>query len=111
MVYTIDADPVIPDDEHFDSLWGLHNTGQSGGTDDADIDAPEAWAQTTGSDSVLAAVIDTGIDYTHPDLAANIWTNPGKIPDNGIDDDDNGYVDDVHGYDFFNGHPPSTVGR
>ncbi|MFW5882455.1 MAG: S8 family serine peptidase [Planctomycetota bacterium] len=102
VVYTIVADPVIPDDEHFDTLWGLHNTGQSGGTADADIDAPEAWAQTTGSDSVLAAVIDTGIDYTHPDLKTNIWTNPGEIPNDGIDNDGNGYVDDVHGYDFFN---------
>ena len=50
-------------------------------------------------------MLDTGVDYTHPDLAANIWTNPGEIPGNGIDDDNNGYVDDVHGYDFVNGDP------
>jgi subtilisin family serine protease/subtilisin-like proprotein convertase family protein len=91
-----------PNDPNFDSLWGLDNHGQTGGTDDADIDAPEAWDKFTGSSSTIVAVIDTGVDYTHPDLAANIWTNPGEIPGNGKDDDHNGYVDDVHGYDFVN---------
>ncbi len=90
------------EDPFYDNLWGLNNTGQTGGTFDADIDAPEAWEVTTGSSSTLVAVIDTGIDYTHPDLAANIWTNPGEIPGDGIDNDGNGFVDDVHGYDFVN---------
>jgi len=99
--YVIHLDRT-PNDPSFDELWGLHNTGQSWGTTDADIDAEEAWDITTGNNSVLCAVIDTGIDYNHPDLVANMWTNPGEIPNNGIDDDGNGYVDDVHGYDFAN---------
>ncbi|HJZ91730.1 MAG TPA: S8 family peptidase, partial [Gemmataceae bacterium] len=92
----------IPNDPGFADQWGLNNTGQTGGTPDADIDAPEAWDIFTGSSSTIVAVIDTGVDYNHPDLAANMWTNPGEIPGNGIDDDGNGYVDDVHGYDFVN---------
>ncbi|MDP7269578.1 MAG: S8 family peptidase, partial [Pirellulales bacterium] len=97
--YTFTIDATIPNDPNFANLWGLNNTGQSGGTADADIDAPEAWDIQTGTD-ILIGVIDTGIDYTHPDLVNNIWTNPGEIAGNGIDDDANGYVDDVHGYDF-----------
>jgi len=93
---------VVSDDPSLGSLWGLHNTGQSGGTVDADIDAPEAWDISTGSATTVVAVIDTGIDYNHQDLAANIWTNPGEIAGNGIDDDGNGYVDDIHGIDAVN---------
>ena len=92
----------IPNDASFSSLWGMHNTGQTGGTADADIDAPEAWEISTGSDQIVVAVIDTGVDYTHPDLVANMWANPGEIAGNGIDDDGNGFVDDIHGYDFVN---------
>ena len=91
------SDPLRAD------LYGMHNVGQTGGQIDADIDALEAWQVTTGSPSVVVAILDTGIDYTHEDLAANIWTNPGEIPDNGVDDDGNGYVDDVRGWDFWNG--------
>lgn len=98
-LHHIDA---VPSDPRFGELWGMNNTGQTGGTPDADIDAPEAWDTQTGSSDVVVAVIDTGVDYNHPDLAANIWSNPGEIPGNGIDDDGNGFVDDVHGYDFFN---------
>ena len=93
---------ATPNDPSYSQLWGLNNTGQTGGTADADIDAPEAWNITHGDGSVVVGVIDTGVDYTHPDLAANMWTNPGEIPGNVIDDDGNGFVDDVHGYDFVN---------
>jgi len=89
-------------DPSFGSLWGLHNTGQSGGLADADIDAPAAWDVTTGSRSVVIAVIDTGVDYTHRDLAANAWRNPGEIAGDRIDNDGNGFVDDVYGWDFAN---------
>lgn len=91
-----------PEDPDYFHQWDLHNAGTSGGVEDADIDAPEAWDVTTGSRDVIVAVIDTGVDYNHPDLAANIWTNEGEIPGNKKDDDHNGYVDDVHGYDFAN---------
>ncbi len=93
---------AAPNDPRFDELWGLNNEGQSGGTFDADIDAPEAWDAVLGSGDTIVAVIDTGVDYLHPDLAANMWVNPGEIPNNGLDDDGNGYVDDIHGYDFAN---------
>lgn len=94
---------ATPNDPDFGSLWGLHNTGQSGGTTDADIDAPEAWDKRTGAGAaVTIGVIDTGIDYTHPDIQANMWKNPGETAGNGIDDDGNGYVDDVYGIDTYN---------
>jgi len=107
-IYHID---VVPNDARFSELWGLNNTGQTGGTNDADIDAPEAWDIATGSDTVLIAVIDTGVDYKHPDLATNLWTNPGEDPwqdpnnpatGNKKDDDGNGKVDDWRGWDFVN---------
>jgi len=100
--YIVYASDTIPDDPRFQELWGLHNTGQSGGTADADIDAPEAWDLSTGDGSVVVGVIDTGVDHTHEDLADNMWTNPGEAPGNGEDDDGNGFVDDIHGWDFVN---------
>jgi subtilisin family serine protease len=92
--------PVIPDDFDFAQLWSLENVGQGDGTPGADIHAPAAWAYATGARQVVVAIIDTGIDYYHPDLADNIWTNPKEVAGNGVDDDGNGYVDDLHGYDF-----------
>ena len=91
---------MFPTDPYFRYQWGLHNIGQMNGKNDADIDAPEAWNLETGNGEVIVAVIDSGVDYNHPDLADNIWTNPGEIPNNGVDDDGNGFVDDTHGYDF-----------
>lgn len=93
---------AIPNDASFGTLWGLNNSGQSPGTSDTDINAPEAWETTTGSRNVVVAVIDSGVDYTHPDLAANVWTNPREIAGDGIDNDANGFVDDVRGWDFAN---------
>ena len=100
---------TYPNDPQFSNQWGHENSGQFGGTFDADIDSVEAWDTSVGSDSVVVAITDTGIDLTHPDLDANIWTNPGEDPwtdpydpttGNGVDDDLNGYVDDWKGYDF-----------
>jgi subtilisin family serine protease/subtilisin-like proprotein convertase family protein len=88
---------VMPDDTRFAELWGMHNTGQTGGTSDADIDAPEAWDISVGTRDIVVGVIDTGVDYNHPDLVANMWTNPGEIAGDGIDNDGNGYIDDIHG--------------
>ena len=96
------APTIASNDPSRGQLWGLDNTGQSGGVVDADIDAPEAWNTTTGSRSVVVAVIDTGMDYNHPDLAANTWRNPGEVAGDGIDNDRNGFVDDVTGWDFAN---------
>ena len=74
--------------------------GRPAVTPGADINATSAWDLSTGSNQVIVAVIDTGVLYTHSDLSANIWTNSGEIPGNGIDDDHNGYIDDVHGWNF-----------
>ncbi|CAN5570099.1 hypothetical protein BH20ACT19_BH20ACT19_06610 [soil metagenome] len=99
---------AAPSDTHFGLQWGLHNSGQligpAAGVADADIDAPEAWALTTGAPSVTVAVIDSGVDSSHPDLAPNIWANPGESGSgretNRVDDDRNGYVDDAAGWDW-----------
>jgi len=101
--YRVKALETVPDDARFDELWAMHNTGQTGGSPDADIDAPEAWDTAHGNASVIVAVIDTGVDYNHPDLDDNMWVNTGEVPGNGEDDDGNGYTDDIYGYDFYNG--------
>jgi serine protease len=104
---------TTPNDPRFDELWGLNNTGQNGGVADADIDAVEAWDVSIGSRNVVVGVIDTGVDYTHPDLVDNIWVNPNEVPNNGIDDDNNGYIDDVHGINAMDntGDPMDTGGH
>ena len=87
---------VTPNDPNLASQWALGGSGTSG----PGLHAADAWGLTTGSRNVVVAVIDSGIDFNHPDLAANIWTNPREIAGNSLDDDGNGYVDDVHGWDF-----------
>ncbi len=94
----------IPDDPLFDQLWGLHNTGAGHWLPDADIDAPEAWDVTVGSQDVVVGLIDSGVNHQHPDLVSKIWANPGETgagrETNGVDDDGNGFVDDFRGWDF-----------
>jgi subtilisin family serine protease len=114
--YKIKLTSVFPNDVRFDEQWALHNTGQAGGTPGADIDAPEAWNVITGSETIVA-VIDTGVDCDHNDLAANMWINPGEDhpplgvvgPEDfdGINDDNNydscgvSLIDDIYGWNFF----------
>ncbi len=97
---------AVPDDPSLPNLWGLNNNGQSiqgqTGAVDADIDAPETWDVTTGDASTVVAVIDEGVDTNHRDLRENIWRNPNEVPGDGIDNDNNRYVDDVNGFDFAN---------
>ncbi len=109
-VELVEADRVVrpladPTDPNYGQLWGLHNNGQTVAGDPGvagfDINAPEAWSVTQGAADFAIAVIDTGIDHSHPDLAANIWTNVDEIPGNGVDDDANGHIDDVRGWDFY----------
>ncbi|HVG17922.1 MAG TPA: S8 family peptidase [Blastocatellia bacterium] len=93
----------VPNDQQFGSLWGLRNTGSgfgSFGIAGVDIGATRAWEVTTGSDDIVAAIIDTGVDLSHPDLAPNAWVNPREVAGNNVDDDGNGYVDDVNGWNF-----------
>ncbi len=110
-----------PNDPYFNKLWGLHNTGQLAGLSGADISILQAWGITIGGESTIIGVLDTGIDWTHEDLAENIWQNSGEDTDgdgvlvyvdgqwifdpddiNGVDDDGNGYADDFIGWDFVN---------
>jgi len=103
---------LVPDDPHLALQWGLINTGQEifgfpGAAPDpgiagADLRAAPAWSLFTGDAGLRVAIVDTGIDVDHEDLLPNIWTNPGEIPGNGLDDEGNGWIDDVHGYDFVN---------
>lgn len=105
----IDAFAEAPNDPRFKELWGLRNTGSNepngrvAGVEGSDVNALAAWDITKGAKQVRIAVIDTGIDYTHPDLARNMWVNKAEASGKkGVDDDGNGYVDDIYGYDFAN---------
>ena len=89
-----------PNDPLFNLQWHLENNGIAGGVVDADVDVTGAWELTTGSAQTIIAVVDDGMELTHPDLAPNLFVNPGEIPENGVDDDANGYIDDIHGWDF-----------
>jgi len=96
---------TVPDDPSFAQQWALNNTGQSGGTTDADVDAPEAWDISTGGttslgDEIVVAIIDGGFDLIHEDIA--YWKNTLEIPGNGLDDDGNGYIDDYDGWNAYN---------
>jgi subtilisin family serine protease len=112
--YVFRAIDTTPNDPNFGQLWGLKNTGQTvngdPGVAGADIRATLAWDTFTGDANFVIADIDTGMQLDHPDLASNLWTNPGEIPANGIDDDGDGFIDDVNGWDFFsNDNDPSDI--
>ncbi len=111
--YVVSAD-ATPNDPSYAQLWGMNNTGQTGGTPDADIDAPEAWDVQTGSSSVVVGVTDSGVDFGHPDLTAQQWVNTGENcgssdpsiscadRTDGVDDDGNSLIDDWRGWDWVN---------
>jgi subtilisin family serine protease len=117
LVFQLQA--TTPNDPLFGYEYGLNNTGSTplgASTADADVDAPEAWDITTGATGgadVVVGVVDSGVDYTHPDLAPNMWRNPGEVPDDGIDNDADGYVDDVYGINAYanNGNPMDDMGH
>lgn len=123
---------MVPSDTNYAQQWALNNDGTTGGTADADVDAQEAWEVETGHPDVLVAVIDTGVDWDHPDLQGNIWQNLAEDADNdgqtmqwdgtswqldpddldGVDDDANGQVDDLIGWDFGSGdNDPDDTGN
>lgn len=98
---------VAPNDPRYPELWAMENTGQTGGLVDADVNAESMWQIEDGDPRVVIAVIDTGIDYTHADLIPNVWSNSQETPGDGIDNDGNGYIDDIHGVNAIlnNGDP------
>lgn len=109
-IYRIDK---LPNDPLFSKSWGLKNTGQNDvrgpGTSGVDVNVEKAWDLTTGSKNIVVAVIDTGVDYTHPDLKDNMWVNEVEVNGKpGVDDDGNGYIDDIYGYNFSGTNPSAN---
>jgi len=103
--YIYHATDRFPNDPDFPELWGLHNTGQTvngtSGTANIDMDAPRAWQCVTSGSQVIIGVIDSGVDWHHPELSGNIWINEAEQNGTaGVDDDGNGYIDDIRGWDF-----------
>ena len=88
----------MPNDSLFNRQWSLDNPDRA----NADLHILEAWEIESGNPDIIVAVIDMGFDMNHEDLQENIWRNPGEVPDNGVDDDGNGYIDDIVGWDFVN---------
>ena len=91
-----DANPIMPNDPMFKDQWALDNVGQNGGKAKADLSALKAWLKTQGSDEVVVAVLDSGVDYTHPDLVANMWIRPDNVPQ--YKDANLGTFNDLHGF-------------
>src|SRR3989442_7768650 len=102
--YRLHPFATLPNDTDLGLQWYVDDPS------DGDVDLPEAWDVEKGGSSVAIGIMDTGVDTGHPDLASRIWTNPGEIPGNGVDDDGNGYVDDVHGWDFGDGDADPNPG-
>ena len=114
---TFDETTLIPNDPLLDKQWYLFNSADDSDstknlrTDNIDIHAPEAWKIRHDASDIIVAVIDTGIDTSHPDLKNNLWINPKEIPNNGADDDDNGFKDDIHGWNFAANSPNIETGN
>ncbi len=106
-----DDKAVIPNDPMFSEQWALNNEGQAGGKEKAHLDALKAWLKTQGSEDIVVAVLDTGVDYNHKDLVNNIWTRPDNVP--AYTDNELGTIDDIHGYnaDANSGDPMDQNGH
>lgn len=113
--HTVELRNTTPNDNAYNQQWQYLNTGQSGGTPGADLDAELAWDVTTGGltplgDTIVVAAIDEGFDITHPDFGDNLWINYNEIPNNGIDDDNNGFIDDYRGWNVHGNNDDVTNG-